>query len=157
MKALNINCQSIVNKKLEFHALLDKLKPDIVVGTESWLTSKHIDSEFFPKSLGFTLFRQVREADTRGGGVFILVTDTFFATEQKQLKTNCETNWVKIDMIMSKPLYVAAYYRPKEGDVESTAELRRSLYLVATLKGNTWVLGDFNCFSFPGIRIIRLC
>ena len=157
LKALNINCQSIVNEKSEFHAPLDKLKLDIVVGTESWLTSNHFSIVFFPKSLGFTLFRQAREADTSGGAVFILVTDTFLATEQKQLKTNCEIIWVKIDMIMSKPLYVAAYYRPKKGDVESTAELRRSLYLVSTLKGNTWVLGDFDCFSFPGIRIIRLC
>ena len=143
MKALNINCQSICNKKSEFHALLDKLKPDIVVATESWLTANHLNGEFFPKSLGFTLFRHAREADTSGGGVFILVKDTFFATEQKQLKTNCEIIWVKIDMIMSKPLYVAAYYRTKEGDVESTAELWRSLYLVSTLKGNTLVLGDF--------------
>ena len=82
LKVLNMNCQSIVKKKAEFYALLDKHKPDIVVGTESWLTPKHLDSELFPKSLGFTPFRQDRESGKSGGGVFILVRDTFIASEQ---------------------------------------------------------------------------
>ena len=51
---------------------------------------------------------------------------------------------VRINMVTTKPLYVAAYYRPKEGDTESVAELRRSLKMVARLKDNIWVLGDFN-------------
>ena len=36
----------------------------------------HLSSEIFPKSLGYVSFRQDREADTCGGGVFILVKDT---------------------------------------------------------------------------------
>lgn len=66
------------------------------------------------------------------------------ATEQKQLKTNCALIWVKIEMVTSKPLYLAAYYRPKEEDTGSNAELRCSLEMVTTLKGNIWLLGDFN-------------
>ena len=73
LKVLNINCQSIANKKAEFQAIIDEHKPDIVVGTESWLTKNHLSSEIFPKSLGYTSFRQDRVADTCGGGVFILV------------------------------------------------------------------------------------
>ena len=148
LKLLNINCQSIVNKKAEFDALLDKHKPDIVVGTESWLIPNHIDSEVFPKSLGFALFRQDRELGTSGGGVFILVKDTLIASEQKQMKTECEIIWVKFEMTTTKPLYVAAYYKPRYGDNQSTAELRRSLELVHLLKGNTWLLGDFNYPKF---------
>ena len=105
-----------------------------------------MSSKIFPKSLGYTPFRQDREADTYGGGVFILVKDTHIATEQKQLKTNCELIWVKIDMVTTKPLYVAAYYRPKGGDTESIAE--RSLDMAAQLKGSLWLLGDFNYPKF---------
>ena len=48
LKVLNVNCQSIVNKKADFHDLIDKHKLDIiVVGTESWLTPNHLSSEFF--------------------------------------------------------------------------------------------------------------
>ena len=46
--------------------------------------------------------------------MLILVKDALIATEQKQLKTNCELIWVKIDMVTTKPIYIAAYYRPKE-------------------------------------------
>ena len=44
---MNINCQSLANKKAEFYSLLDTHKPDIVIGTESWLTPNHSDSDFF--------------------------------------------------------------------------------------------------------------
>ena len=34
---MNINCRSILDKKSEFHSVLDYTKPDIIIGTESWL------------------------------------------------------------------------------------------------------------------------
>ena len=73
LKMLDINYQSLVNKKAEFQALLDLHKPDVVVGTEFWLTADHYDSEFFPQSLGYTPFREDMVADTMcvcvcGGG-----------------------------------------------------------------------------------------
>ena len=80
--------------------------------------------------------------------MFILVKDNLIATEQKKLKTNCELIWVKIDMATTKPIYIAAFYRPKEGDTESIIELRRSLDMAAQLKGNLWLLGDFNYPKF---------
>ena len=113
-------------------------------GTESWLTPNHLDREFFPHSLGYPPFLEDRGAGTVGGGVFILVKDTMIATEQKQLKTDCEIIWVKLDIVAAKPLYIAAYYRPKESGAHSLEELNRSLEKVRTRKGNTWVLGDFN-------------
>ena len=47
-------------------------------------------------------------------------------------------------------MYIAAYYmyRPKEGDTESVAELRRSLEMASQLKGTLWLLGDFNYPKF---------
>ena len=39
-------------------------------------------------------------------------------------------------------------YRPKEGDTESIIELRRSLDMAAQLKGNLWLLEDFNYPKF---------
>ena len=89
----------------------------IVIETESWLTRNHLDSEFFPHLLGYTPFREDMGAGTVCGGVFILVIDTIIATEQKQLKTDCEIIWVKLDIVAAKPLYIAAYYRPKESDI----------------------------------------
>ena len=87
-----------------------------------------------------------------GGGVFILVRDCFIASEQKQFKTNCEIIWVKINIVSAKSLFVAAHCMPKEGDVQSAEELRRSLEMVRKIQDNVWILGDFNYpkFSWDG-------
>ena len=82
MKILNINCQSIINKRSEFQSVLDLEKPDLVIGTESWLNTDHLDSEIFPRSLGYSSFRRDRASGTKGGGVFILVKDTLVASRQ---------------------------------------------------------------------------
>ena len=36
---LNINCQSVKSKVPDLHQVIHQVKPDIIVGTESWLTS----------------------------------------------------------------------------------------------------------------------
>ena len=83
---------------------------------------------------------------------FILVRDCFIASEQKQFKTNCEIIWVKINIVSAKSLFVAAHCMPKEGDVQSVEELRRSLEMVRKIQDNVWILGDFNYpkFSWDG-------
>ena len=47
-------------------------------------------------------------------------------------------------MTGSHPLYIGAYYKPKEDDLESLVQLRESLDLVQKKRGNIWLLGDFN-------------
>ena len=42
MKILNTNCQSIINKRSEFQSVLDLEKPDLFIGTESWLNTDHL-------------------------------------------------------------------------------------------------------------------
>ena len=83
-----------------------------------------------------------------GGGVFILVKDCFVASEQKQFKTNYEIIWVKLNIASAKTLFVAAYYRRKEGDAQAAEELQRSIEMVSKTKGNVWILGDFNYPDF---------
>ena len=48
LKMANINFQSIKGKKPQLYAFLDSHRPDIVVGTESWLTPDIHDSELPP-------------------------------------------------------------------------------------------------------------
>ena len=138
-----LNCQSIVNKKHEFHILIDTHNPDIVIGTESWLTKEHLTSEIFPSSLGYTIFRRDRQKG-KGGGVFILVKNKFISSSVESLNTSCEILWVKIHMKAVKPLYVASYYRPNENQLQSIIEFEKSLELTRPLKGTKWIFGDFN-------------
>ena len=132
-----------MNKVPEFHYLIDSEKPDVVIGTESWLSPDISDIEIFPP--WYTPFRADRKSKTtRSGGVFILFRENLIFAEQANLQTDCELLWVKLEIVGSHPLYIGAYYKPKEDDLDSLLELRKSLDLVSKHKGNIWLLGDFN-------------
>ena len=59
--------------------------------------------------------------------------------------------WVKLEIVGSQPLYIAAYYKPKEDDQNSLDMLRCSLERVIGKKGNILVLGDFNLPIFSWV------
>jgi len=44
---LQVNCRSICNKILEFWNLIDTYNPDVVIGTESWLSEEINSGEIF--------------------------------------------------------------------------------------------------------------
>ena len=71
LKVVVVNCWSIVGKKAQMLNLLDATQADVIIGTESWLTSMIPDSEICPP--GYTMFRKDR-ANGTGGGVFILIS-----------------------------------------------------------------------------------
>ncbi|VDI67276.1 Hypothetical predicted protein [Mytilus galloprovincialis] len=48
LKILNINFQSLKNKRQELQEILISTKPDIIIGTETWLNKDILSSEFFP-------------------------------------------------------------------------------------------------------------
>ena len=121
--------------------LLDTERPDILTGTETWLTSDIQNSEILPPDLGYSIFIEDR---TSSVGVFILLKDNIIASEMPPFKTNCEVLWVKMELVGTKPLFLAAYYRPKEGDADSSEEFKKSLEIVSSYKGDIWVFGDLN-------------
>ena len=142
-KILIINFKSIVNKVPELHCLTDSEKPDVVIGTESWLSPDISDIGIFPP--GYTPFRADRKSKTtRSGGVFILIRENLICIEQPNLQTDCGLLWVKLEIVGFHPVYIGAYYKPKEDDLDSLLELCKALDLVSKHKGNISLLGDFN-------------
>ena len=72
---LQVNCRSICNKILEFLNLIDTHNPDVVIGTESWLSEEINNAKVFRDD--YITFR--RNRCTRGGGVFIRIKITSIA------------------------------------------------------------------------------
>lgn len=64
LRILNVNCQSLVNKKGPFYNLIDSIKPDIIIATETWFNSSILDAEYF--SNHFTVHRKDRGNATGG-------------------------------------------------------------------------------------------
>jgi hypothetical protein len=143
VKVIVTNFRSIIDKKQEYENLLHSTKPDIIIGTESWLKPKHYDNEIFDPDMGYIPYRRDRIGQT-GGGVFIAVRDTIIAQRVKEYETDCENIWVKIELAGQKPLIIGSYYKPHEHDEHSLQEFNRSLQMVTKSNPNIWVGGDFN-------------
>ena len=69
LKILNVYFQSVVNKVANHHCLVETERPDVIIGTESWLSPDIKDSEIFPED--YTSYRADRTTKTTYSGVFL--------------------------------------------------------------------------------------
>jgi hypothetical protein len=46
---------------------METVQPDVIIGTETWLTKDIGNGEIFPAELGFDVIRRDREGDAHGG------------------------------------------------------------------------------------------
>ena len=93
LKIIVVNCQSIQAKKCSFILLINQYIPDIVVGTESWLTPAVISSEIFPND--YNIYRCDRPDGY--GGVFLACKNNLIS-EELPLSTTCELIACKIHL-----------------------------------------------------------
>ena len=151
LKLLNVNCQSLKNKRGAFQNLVDGCNPDIVVATETWLTPEQADGEIGEEgrfSEEYSVHRRDRSVSP-GGGVLVAIRRDLNGVRRVDLETDCELLWVKIDIIGSKSLYVGGFYRPHVNDKVSAESLKNSLSrIIDKTNSHIWVAGDFN---YPGI------
>ena len=129
LKVISLNFQSIKNKKPQLDILIDTVKPDIIIGTETWLDPTIQSSEFFPSSL-YTVFRKDRPPNNKGqsyGGVLIAVSTEYESSEVKELDADCEIVWVEVTIQNSRKLLLSSFYRPQPNDKTSLYHLNSSL------------------------------
>lgn len=126
LKIALISFQSNRKKKPQFFSFVDSYKPDIIVGTETWLTPDMFDNEYFPPELGFTVYRLDR-TDQKGGGVIIFANSNLISDENTEYKSACENLWVQLNITRSNSVLIGAYYNLHELDQLSFEELSKSL------------------------------
>ena len=155
LRLLLVNCKSVCNKCGHFQNLMDNNNPDVVVVTESWLTTNHPDGEigetdrFCSK---YQIHRRDRVTDTSGGGVFIAVKNDLKSTRCSELKpTDCELMWVKIKAVGEKALYVAAFYRSSVKDTDKLETLRKSVDSVSAHNHMSGWQGTSTCLNWTGL------
>ena len=51
-------------KKAELHHLIDSTKPDIIIGTETWLYEGIKTQEFLPDNFDYTIYRSDRKTSS---------------------------------------------------------------------------------------------
>ena len=74
LRLVNVNFHSIRNKQADVLNLIHSIQADVLVGTETWLTTDHLSSEYFPTDQ-YGVFRKDRPDGY--GGVLIVVSREF--------------------------------------------------------------------------------
>jgi hypothetical protein len=148
IKIININFQSICNKKPDLLEIINSVKPYIIIGTETWLDKSIPSTDYFPNNM-YNIYRNDRAPNTKDkshGGVLLAITKDFISSEITELKTNCEIVWAEINITGTKQICVARYYR-------------RIFFLCSFLSGFNFVslFGDDVAFGNQGCSIQSSC
>ncbi|KAK3105360.1 hypothetical protein FSP39_023412, partial [Pinctada imbricata] len=77
LRVININFQSIKNKVADLEILIESTRPDVIIGTETWLSSDMASSEFVPSE--YQVYRRDRPTDPHGG-VLIAIKDNLVSS-----------------------------------------------------------------------------
>ena len=144
LKVININLQSINNKKAEVLLMIERDNPDIIVGTETWLRPEIKNSEIFPAS--FNVYRKDR-ADGYGG--VLVAVKTNYVTElitSPRTNSDTETVFVKVTLASDSKLIIGAVYRPTNNDIAYAESVTTQIQSVLKKhpKAVHWIIGDFN-------------
>ena len=139
LSCICLNSRSIMNKVLDFEALIATDSPDIVAVTETFLDCSILDCEFFPKS--FQLFRCDRSH--HGGGVMIAVRESVPSIRRFDLENpDVELLWLQITC-RTHSIMFGVFYRPPNAPDSCLSILEASIQSIST--NSTVVLcGDFN-------------
>ena len=143
MKILNVNFQSIKNKKEEFGTLIDSTNPDIILGTETWLNSTICSSELFPP--GYDVVRKDR-ADGYGGVCIAIKKDVIFEELTCRSDVDVEAIFTKIHLSRYQTLIICVMYRPPSSSTTYMDNLCNVVEDIHTQHRNAvlWLGGDLN-------------
>ena len=117
---------------------------DVIIGTETWLTSG--DQTIKNSELlldDYDIFR--RDRPTKGGGVMIAVKKSLNC-EQVSSAKDSETIFCKVQLKGKKPLILGSVYRPPAYNLDQSQKITDEIRSVMTkFKGAVfWIGGDFN-------------
>ena len=144
LTVISLNCRSIRNlsKRALLQAIIHEHQADIIFSYKSHLDSTYATTEVFPSE--FSVFR--KDYSNGGGGVFMMVRNSFCITEQPMFDGDAEMVWAKLTLSAIKPIYLCSFYRPPDGLKDPILQLKASLsklYDKSSQLPNIILAGDF--------------
>ncbi|XP_072020074.1 uncharacterized protein [Amphiura filiformis] len=167
VKVMVLNFQSVNNKVAELAICLDSHQPDVLIGTESWLSAGVSNSEIFPPD--YSVIRKDRPPNVKGqshGGIFIAVKNDLIFSHRADLDVDCEILWIQLELVNTKNILIGAFYRPPDSGSDVLDLMQQSLSKIDLSKGpQIWLAGDFNLShiewdsqsTLPGCQKPGLC
>ena len=120
-----MNCQHINNKRCELQTATGYIKPDIIIGDESWLAPKYANSEIFQEEFNGMDYRKDRKQNC--GVIFISVRDGCTTSKINQGSSNWEIVWKELQSRNEKSVVLDSFYISPNTGLETLQELRKSL------------------------------
>lgn len=138
MNLINVNARSILNKLDDLDISLFEHDPDVVVITETWLSSSIDDSDIVPT--GFKIIKT--DHCSRDRGVEILLKDTLKFSVMDGVDST-ESCWAKINSF-SPPIIVGSVYRPPDANLSFLENLYLCLTPIVQKNKHVVIAEDFN-------------
>ena len=144
LRLLNINFQSTRSKGRNVDMLVESTKPDVIIGTEKWLSEDIKSTYFFNPTLGFKVYRRDRPNYPHSGVLLAVKSDIEVLDIHLHSTLELLSGNIKVGQ---KKMVLTAFYRPpKKVDA---AYLQKVTQAFTTLKQKfknaiLIVAGDFN-------------
>ena len=144
LPVLNINFQSIKRKRHLVNNIIESSKPDIVIGTETWLKPNIHNNEVFPEN--YNIYCKDR-IDKEGGGVLLATKKDFISDEVNNMHVDeiSEMIRAKIEIVGGKTLYVSSFYNAKTSNEQNLEWFDQSVRQTCKVNNAAILIGgDFN-------------
>ena len=145
LRFLCINFQSARKKGKDIATLVETVCPDVILGTETWLSPDVCSSEVFDDSLGYDIHRNDRSENPHGGVLIAAKKDL----ELHDVKCSKDVELISgtINVSKQKKMVISSFYRPPSKVDEGY--LNKSSSEISNLrkdsKKSVFILGgDFN-------------
>jgi len=119
LRVVNVNFQSIMNKKAALHEFIFIYKPHVMVGTETWLSPNVSNNEVISAEWNYNIYQ--KDKPDGYGGVIMAICKQINSHEITALEINCKILWTQVSIGNSNK------YRPHVSDQNSIDELSLSL------------------------------
>ena len=145
-----MNCQSINNKRSSLKESVEYIKPDAIIGCESWQSSDYTNSDIFPCGYQNNVFRKDRNKN--GGWVLISVHESLTAIEIDDHNSNCEVLLAEVET-QGTPITIGAFHRPPSAKESSLKDLACSIQGIKNQQNKHMVLGGDITLSHINLKM----
>ena len=148
------NMSGMTSQLTRFHRILENCTYDVVILTETWLRSHHLDPEIASSSWQIARFDRPNEG--RGGGVLIAIRSSIPCSSINIEMTNQDVMsfqqcWMKI-LLDTKDVYLGCFYmKPNQNSDHYFDFVNAASTILNSMKTEDicFIFGDFN---LPGLK-----
>ena len=129
---------------LNVRSLLHENPLDVLCLNETWLNCSWRDAELAIE--GYSLVRNDRKDERRGGGTAIYYKSNFIARSRADICPNdIETTWLEITLPNKHKILISSLYRPPNANIINFNTNLENLFDSVCSDKEILVLGDLNC------------